>query len=72
MPDFNFTACSIPTHLEFHIHFTKSPKRDNIYKYCVYVSKESGTMVLGTHEPGTVVELLVVRFSLVFRSVTQR
>ena len=30
----------IPPELKLHIHFTKSPKRDNIYKLCLWMLEE--------------------------------
>ena len=34
----------MPPKFKLHIHFTKSPKRDNIYKLCLWMLKEIGCL----------------------------
>ena len=42
----NFVACfkadivSMPPQLKLHLHFTKSPKHDNIYILCLFMPEE--------------------------------
>ena len=43
MPNYNFLAAP---KLKFNILLTKSPKRDHIYKLCLYTLKEHKALVL--------------------------
>ena len=54
MPNFNFLACFIsgdilanaPTIETSHIHFSKSPKRDPIYKLYLWMPEEHNCLIL--------------------------
>ena len=51
MPNFTFLARFNPIeplspNLKLNIHLTKSPKRDHIYKWCLYMLEEHNCLVL--------------------------
>ena len=52
MPNFNFLACfKADIYIAHapklkHIHFTKSPKHDNIYKLCLWMLEEHSRLIL--------------------------
>ena len=53
MPNYTFLACfkpqiesSLATKFKLNIHLTKSPKRDHIYKLCLYTLEEHKFSIL--------------------------
>ena len=53
MPVYNFLACfkaeiiePMPQKLKLHIHLTKSPKCDHIYKLCLWMLEQQSCLIL--------------------------